>query len=277
MNESIFKCPVCGCKLDIQSSSLICENNHSFDKSSSGYFNLLLPNQKSSKTPGDSKEMLVARREFLNLGHYVPLLKYINNIVVKYRSGSHINLLDIGCGEGYYSGNLDSNNSEIFGIDISKDGINMASSRYKNINFAVASSYKLPFLDDSIDIVLCIFSPYSMEEIQRVLKKEGIFILVDPGSSHLKSFVEKVTGEFKGHKGNKPIVNEDSTMRIISEEEINYEIQLKNRIDITNLLKMTPYYWRISKDEFEQAQSFENISTEVEFRINILEKIDLVD
>jgi len=85
MNRPIFICPVCSSPLSLEGRSYYCVNNHSYDISKEGYVNLLLANQKQSRDPGDSKEMLEARKSFLNRGYYKPLARAVASIIIKYK------------------------------------------------------------------------------------------------------------------------------------------------------------------------------------------------
>lgn len=273
MSDSIYKCPVCSERLLVKDRSLECINRHLFDKSSTGYTNLLMSNEKSSKHPGDSKEMLIARRCFLEKGYYSKLPTILNNLINKSRSNQKISLLDIGCGEGYYTNFFRQSVDVVYAFDISKSAVQMAAKKYKDINLAVASSYKLPYLSNSIDIAVCIFSPYSLAEIERVLKPGGMFILVDPGKLHLKEFMEKVSGRFKEHAGNTPVILEGQNLKLIDLDEIKYEIFINSKEDAINLLAMTPYYWTLTMEQQENLQNFTKISTQVNFRIHTIRKI----
>ena len=84
MSSSIFICPVCSSLLSRDGKSYTCINNHTYDISKEGYVNLLLANQKQSRDPGDSKEMLDARKSFLNKGYYKPLARSIASIIIKH-------------------------------------------------------------------------------------------------------------------------------------------------------------------------------------------------
>lgn len=53
--------------------SYICPQRHQFDMAKEGYVNLLPVQHKRSRDPGDSAEMMQARRAFLDAGHYQPL------------------------------------------------------------------------------------------------------------------------------------------------------------------------------------------------------------
>lgn len=66
-------CPLDGAPLQRQGGSLRCADGHCFDLAAQGYVNLLPVQNKRSLDPGDSKEMVAARRRFLEAGHYQPI------------------------------------------------------------------------------------------------------------------------------------------------------------------------------------------------------------
>ena len=73
-----FICPLCQSQFTQVNNTQICENNHHFDIAKEGYLNLLPVNAKNSKNPGDNKEMMMARRAFLNSGGYLPLAEKLS-------------------------------------------------------------------------------------------------------------------------------------------------------------------------------------------------------
>ena len=158
-NNIGFICPVCKKPLVKNEKSYICENGHNFDIAKSGYVNLLTGS--SRKNHGDNRLMTDSRREFLSKGYYEPLRRALCDTVQKYAAQKG-NVFDCGCGEGYYTKAVADvlPLSSVFGTDISKDELTVAAKRAKNVDFAVASSFSLPFADSSIDILLEIFSPY---------------------------------------------------------------------------------------------------------------------
>ena len=146
MTASILLCPVCKESLQANENnkSLSCENNHTFDRARQGYLNLLLAHKKKSKNPGDSQEMVIARQAFLNSDFYRPISDSLNQIIVDAalkldasEKESPIQVLDIGCGEGYYSQRMHHSLSDhqikhnLFGLDISKDAVIAAAKRAK--------------------------------------------------------------------------------------------------------------------------------------------------
>lgn len=184
-----------------------------------------------------------------------------------------IKVLDVGCGEGYYSSNLTDSNLAIYGVDISKSAVTLAAKVYSQLKLAVASSFKLPYLDQSFDFVFCIFSPYSISEIARVLKPGGEFMIVDPNPNHLAGFSEAVLGKFKPHAGNHSQLTESTELLLVSETGINFKIALENSVDIQNLLTMTPYFWRVNAEQRAIVDSLNQLKTSIDFGVHILKKI----
>ena len=110
-SDAILLCPVCKDKLIKDACNKIykCNNNHTYDIAKEGYVNLLISNQKRSKNPGDSKEMVLSRVEFLSMDYYKPISDKINEMIVECLGKDNIdkfNIMDLGCGEGYYLTNL---------------------------------------------------------------------------------------------------------------------------------------------------------------------------
>jgi hypothetical protein len=97
----MYTCPKCKARLIKNNGSLRCASGHSFDVSASGYVNLLLGSKTGNH--GDSKEMIRARRDFLELGYYSPIINTVADILHQKFPNKQISVLDTGCGEGYYT------------------------------------------------------------------------------------------------------------------------------------------------------------------------------
>lgn len=259
---SIFVCPVCSEKLNVSGKSYVCPKKHCFDIAKSGYLNLLTG--KQGAVHGDNKFMLHARRDFLEKGYYSPLRDAVCRTVSEYTKNDSI-LLDAGCGEGYYTSAVKSNTDiEMYGIDISKDAVEMAAKRYKNIRFLVASVFHIPVQTASCDILLTMFAPYCQEEYSRVLKSDGTMIMVIPSKNHL--------WELKKAVYDTPYMNEVKPyelngFRHIGTERVNFTMKIDNATDIQSLFSMTPYYYRTGKTEQKRLNSLEYLETQADFEI----------
>jgi len=268
----LFKCPVCNHPLHKKKNSYICDNRHTHDIAKEGYVNLLLAQHKRSKNPGDKEEMIRSRQAFLNKGYYKTLsdtlVEYIKTMPQKFNQ----NILDIGCGEGYYMQELlkASSNSTLLlsGIDISKSAVKLAGKRKMGAMISVASAYDLPFFDNSFSTILSVFSPVSSVEIKRLLTSHGEIIMVGPGEEHLKGLTTHIYDEVLPHKGNYSVIDESKDFNLKEQIEIKDEIVLKQE-DILHLLRMTPYYWQISVEKKEKILALDELRTTIHFYLRV--------
>lgn len=272
---SLFRCPVCGAALARGEHAYRCPAGHSYDIAREGYTYLLPPNQKHSAAPGDDRGMAQARREFLSKGYYAPLLNTLCSQIL-FCSGDSPVILDAGCGEGYYTAGIHQalcaagKTPRMAGTDISKFILRAAARREKAIEFAVASSYRLPLADGSADILLNCFSPLALEEFRRVLKPGGTFLYVVPAAEHL--------WELKQVLYDRPYPNEEKETPY---EGFAYEaivpvdgvITLASQADIHALFQMTPYYWKTPKSGAERLAALDTLTTRIAFRIHIFQKL----
>lgn len=174
----------------------MCANRHSFDVAKSGYVNLLQPQDRKSKNPGDSKEAVAARRRYLDRGIAEPTLQYILD---KAGGASTETILDVGCGEGYYLGAMQRQyGSDAHGVDISVPAIDAAAKRYRDCRFVVANADRfLPYADGSFALVTSITSRMNAPEFRRVIRDEGLLFVVLPAPDDLIELREAVLGEGK--------------------------------------------------------------------------------
>lgn len=269
-----FICPICKKALRFSEKTAECEENHSFDISKSGYVNLLLSQKSNKKRHGDDKMMALCRQSFLNRGYYGNLLELLREKSLKY-STENGSFLDLGCGECYYSKGIEEffkankRHMDFYGVDISKDILSVAAKRKGGISLAVASVSALPFSDGSLDMVLNVFAPNS-SEVLRVLKKGGILIKAIPLKSHLLEIKEAV---YDSVYLNKAEPKELEGFEIAESMELKNKIFLANGEDIENLFKMTPYYYKTSKEDQQKLLSLGSLNVSTEFGILIYKKI----
>jgi 23S rRNA (guanine745-N1)-methyltransferase len=158
-----------GCHLPLQRDMkrLVCGRKHSFDIARSGYVNLLQPQDRRSRQPGDTAAAVAARRRLHDRGFTAPLLAGILQMLEP--SGS---ILDAGCGEGFYAGHL--HGSDAVGVDISTPAIDAAAKRYPDCLWIAANADRfIPFADASFSRVLSITGRMNAPEFARVLKTDG--------------------------------------------------------------------------------------------------------
>lgn len=261
-----FICPICRTPLKKDLNLLKCRNNHCFDLSKTGYVNLLTGSGK--KNHGDDKLMVKARHDFLSKDYYKPLRDKLQEEVSEIAVSGNI-LLDSGCGEGYYTSAFvdalrEKNDCEIFGIDLSKEALKLAAKSCPTASFAAASAYCLPFQDESFDILTSVFSPLALEEFQRVLKKGGIFITVIPLENHLFSLKKAI---YDTPYKNRPESAKLEGFELVSSSEVKREITLTSQDDISNLFKMTPYYYKTSAKDQKKLNGIDKLDVETEFMI----------
>lgn len=271
---SVFICPVCGEKLDISGKSYVCGNRHSFDIARSGYVNLLLSKHIGKAIHGDNKLMLHARRNFLEAGYYSPLCEKAAQTVAEYAKNGSI-ILDAGCGEGYYTTAINdvlyrqNIAVEMYGIDISKDAVEMAAKRKSNITFAAASVFHLPVVTKSCDILLTMFAPYCGEEYRRVLSDRGIMIMAIPSENHLwelKSAIYDIPYK------NKVDPYDLDGFEFLGVERVRFSMKIAEKSSISDLFSMTPYYYRTGKIEQERLNALETLETQADFEILVYRK-----
>jgi len=266
---NLLACPICNGLLEQDSTSLKCSNNHSFDISSEGYVNLL-----RKKLPGDTKEMLTARRDFLEQGYYQPLSDLINDLVYTYMplSSSPSAILDAGCGEGYYTDRLQQSllahnyQAQCIGLDISKDAIRMAAKRYKQVCFVVANiKERLVFVDGAMQVVLNIFAPRNPAEFARVLVPGALLLVIIPGSDHLQQLRSVLhLLNIEEDKEQKVIAQFTPFFDFVTSTPLSYTLQLKQK-EILQEVMMTPNYWHLSQEVRDMAEKMDTLETTISF------------
>lgn len=268
----MFICPICKSKLNIDGKTYRCENNHSFDIAKQGYVNLLPVNKKHSDNPGDSKDMVLSRRTFLESGNYncfaEKLIEIVNAIFI---NSQKISILDCGCGEGYYDGFLDKLkfDYDLYGFDISKEAVRFASAKYKNGNFAVGSCFNMPVESDYFDLAINIFAPMVESETARVLKKGGYLIYAVPGKNHLMGLKNLL---YENTYENEEKHTEYNGFEFIGRETVKSEITLDGEMGV-NLFKMTPYYFKTELGAEEKIRKSGGFTTEIHFDFLVYRKI----
>ena len=265
-SATAFACPICQENLTLVEGSLKCNNRHSFDLAKFGYVNLA-PQIKQSANY--DKENFQNRQQILEAGFYQAILEAISDLLAN--SENTETILDIGCGEGFYSRKLQENHPDktFYAFDISKDSVQIAAKSEPNwaVNWFVGDLARLPIQDASMDILLDIFSPANYGEFRRVLSKEGILIKVIPTENHLKEIRQRVQDQLT----NKDYSNQD----IKNHFQEHFTILSSQTASLTKtitaeqlqaLLSMTPLLFHIDQSKIDWSQLTE-ITIEAEILV----------
>lgn len=274
---SLFLCPLCARPLADAPQGLSCPAGHRFDRAKEGYVHLLPVHQKHSKAPGDDKGMVTARRAFLEKGWYSPLRDALCALAQEKTASSSPVLLDAGCGEGYYTAGVrdalaaQGKRPLAAGIDISKFSLQKAARKYPGIQFAVASAYRLPVAEESVDLLLNVFSPLAVDEFRRVLRPGGVFLYVVPAPYHL--------WELKQILYDEPYPNEEKETPYAGFAyecilPVSYTVHLPTQADIHALFQMTPYYWKTGREGAARLETLEALDCRIDFRIHVFRRED---
>jgi 23S rRNA (guanine745-N1)-methyltransferase len=265
---SLLACPLCHTGLKQIGAALKCDNGHSFDMAKEGYVNLL-----AQKRAGDAKEMLKARRSFLESGLYAPMSDAVNELVRIHLSHvtESLHILDTGCGEGYYLDRLQralalQQDGCYIGLDVSKEAIRMAAKRYPQLFFVVADvKQRLPLADATFHAILNIFAPRNPAEFARATAPGGILIVVIPAPEHLLR-LRTALRLLNIEEQKQQHVREQFApyFEFVTSSSIAYSMRL-NREQIEQVVMMTPNYWHLTDEIQEGMGKMEELETEAVF------------
>lgn len=258
---NILTCPVCAQHLERFDRIYKCAGGHSFDIAKEGYVNLL-KSSKPGDNKGDNKEMARSRRDFLNKGFYRPLADKITECAERFSAEGDA-VLDICCGEGYYTDCVSKCvNRRFFGFDISKNMVRLAAKRKNGAEFFVANIASIPVATDSVKFAFHLFAPFHSGEFLRILEKGGVIVTAVPGKKHLYGLKEALYDS--------PYMNDErepdhGQLKLIDSMKVSYSVTLGNRDDIEALFKMTPYFYHTPSEGMERLSKLNSLTTEIEF------------
>lgn len=266
-------CPLCRTALQTPAKTWCCENGHAFDVAREGYVNLLPVQHKKSLSPGDTAESVAARRRFLAAGHYQPLREAVAQILLGLSARS---LLDLGCGEGYYTEAMALAVPQVCGLDIAKPAIQLAARQHKAQMWLVASGSLLPFADASLDVVSSLFSPLPIAEMLRVLRPGGHVLMVTPAPDHLWQLREGLFEQVRAHEPDKFLASFSAGFVLQQRQRIEAPLQLSQSA-LKDLLAMTPYAWKAMAERRAALELSEHFQTLAAFDIMLFQRAGTSD
>lgn len=261
----MLRCPLCAQALTKQERVYVCPSGHSFDVARQGYVNLLPVQQKRSLQPGDTKEQVLSRRAFLDAGFYAPIAQALCDLAI--RLGCTGPILDIGCGEGYYSTRLAAAlDAELIGLDISKEAVRWAAGRHKDALWLCASAAHLPIEGGSVGLVTSLFALTMPEEFRRVLRPDGAFIQVLAAEDHLLG-LKSVIYPTLTHK-EKQTAPQVPGFRLLESKPVRFTFTVEGE-QVQNLLSMTPHVYRIGKEGAARLRHMETLTDTASCVLNL--------
>ncbi len=276
-HSELLRCPIDQLALREENKQLRCDDGHSFDIARQGYVNLLGSSDKRSRDPGDSKAMIVARREFLQCGHYEPLAARLAELVAPLVRSDGV-IADAGCGEGYYleqlRKHLDSSGASsvaMIGFDISKWAVQAATRRLQ-ATWLVASNRNIPLTPCSVDCLLSLFGFPVFDAFNAVLKPGGTLLAVNAGPQHLIELREVLYPSIKHAESTLAQQAVDAGFYPGESSSLQFTTAPLSQLEIHHLLSMTPHLFRASHEGKERAAQLDNFSVTVDVVFQPLHK-----
>ncbi|HGH3645927.1 TPA: putative RNA methyltransferase [Acinetobacter baumannii] len=268
MTTQNLMCPVCRQRLELVSKTWRCEQGHSFDIAKQGYVNLHVVQHKHSKNPGDTPESVDARRAFLQGGYYQPLQQAVVHLLKDLKAKM---VLDIGCGEGYYTSAMQQVVEQCIGVDIAKNAVQRAAKLNDKVTWVVGTGATLPVVNQSMDVCTSLFSPIPQTEILRVLKDDGYLIVVTPATDHLYAMREALFEQVNPHTPQKFVEQLQDLFELKEQQVIDAPLVLDQQA-LKNLIAMTPYAYKASPERRMQLEQRAHLQVTASFQIYLFQK-----
>ena len=248
--QDFFQCPICGKALKLVDNSLLCSNNHCFDISKKGFVDFVLNNKASKNYDRDSFEN---RHVILEHGMYDHIANKLVELIEKLHLDS---ILDVGCGEGYYSKKIaQAGVKDVLAFDISKDSIQLAAKGVNTpVKWFVGDLAHLPIQDNTVRGIIDVFSPANYAEFNRILD-DGYVLKVIPNQYHVQELRQVAKDQLQQA--------EYSNKKVLDYFEEHYE--LVDQIDATKtypvteevrtaFINMTPLLFNVDKSKIDWSQ-----------------------
>lgn len=265
---NILMCPVCRQSLNLLGNSWQCQQGHHYDVAKQGYVNLHVVQHKHSKTPGDTAESVLARRTFLQAGFYQPLQQAVVKLLEQLQPKT---VLDIGCGEGYYTSAMQACTEQCIGVDIAKTAVQRAAKLNSKVIWVVGTGATLPVQDATIEVCTSLFSPIPQHEIARVLKENGHLIVVTPAPQHLYAIREALFEQVNLHEPQK-FIQQLTDQFELKQAQIVEARMILDQAALKNLIAMTPYAYKANPERRKSLEQRQQFAATAAFQIYLFQK-----
>lgn len=245
-HSTTAQCPVCQQNLSLSTDprrSLSCLEGHRFDAAKQGYFNFLTG--RGTNFIEDTGPMVLAREEFQNAEHYAPLAHMLSKTIDGHHPAASLDILDAGAGTGYYLneiiGSLPGAEIDALALDISRYAMRRAAKVPHTLAMVWDVWRRLPSADDSRDVVLNCFAPHNPEEFHRVLRTNGVCIVVTAAADHLQEIRESLGMLGIAENKESSLIEKFSAANLMHQHtrQLKYTMELSTK-DLFNLAFMGP-------------------------------------
>jgi 23S rRNA (guanine745-N1)-methyltransferase len=271
---SMLICPICMTQLQQHQASqgFYCDNKHHYDRHKDGYWPLLLANK--TKMQAISREKMRAKRFLLASGIYTPVINKMAEVLLRLLADKpQIQHLDYQCGDGYYlralMPSLSELNAEHWGIDDSENTLFAAAKAGTLANLILSGLKKLPIADSSVDVITILDSPLKGKECQRILKDDGILVMLIPAERHLWQLKQAVYPDLTQKQ---QALNLPNNIDVIETHEIKFTQDVDGQQAVT-LLDMSTFGWRANDELRHGIKSKTSFNLEFEFNLVIAKKL----
>lgn len=242
-------CPACRSGLDLHDRSLRCPHGHSYDVARQGYVSLLAGGARTGTA--DSAEMVAARAELLDAGHYAPVARALTEQAVAAAAGRPGIVVDLGAGTGHYlRAVLEALEGPAgLALDLSKYALRRAARAHPRVGAVVCDTWApLPVGDAVASLLLNVFAPRNGPEMRRVLAPGGRALVVTPTARHLHELVGALgLLSVEQDKGRRVQQRLAPSLTVVDEVPVEYTVALPHAA-ARAAVAMGPSAWHLTPD-----------------------------
>lgn len=189
-----LRCPICGGSLRRADRRLLCPLGHTFDIARQGYATLISGRRRHR---GDDARMVAARERFLEAGHYRPLSSALAELVATHAPADDGIVVDLAGGTGYHLSAVLDACPHRYGlcVEASTSALRRAARAHPRAAAIGADVWApLPVRTGTASVVLSVFAPRGVAEIERILAPGGVVVVANPLPTHLEELGRLVGG-----------------------------------------------------------------------------------
>lgn len=242
-SEPPLSCTVrtCGKPLARRTRAWVCAAGHSYDIARSGYVNLLQPQDRRSRTAGDSKAAVAARAALFAAGAGSTVIDAVAQRALALSLTPQAVVVDLGSGSGDALGAV-ARACPIsgVGIDLSTAAAEHAAKRFPGLTWVVANAdRRVPILDRRADLVLSLHGRRNPAECARILGPSGHLLVAVPAPDDLIELRTVVQGEGVARDRTPGVMAEHEPLFTLADRVTVRETHHLERAGLIDLLRAT--------------------------------------